>query len=55
MPIEHEAKLSALLALRQHTEYLILRITRGRPCLNYFKELTHERLVKASQFHVRII
>ena len=50
MPIKHKAKPSALLASRQLTEYFILRIARARPCFNCFKELTHERLVKAYPF-----
>ena len=50
MPIKHKAKLSALLASRQHTECFILHIARARPYFNCFKELTHECLVKAYLF-----
>ena len=50
MPIKHEAKPSALLALRQCAKCFILCIARARPCFNCFKELTHERLVKAYPF-----
>ena len=52
MPIKHQAKPSALLASRQHTECFILPIARARPCFSYFKEITHERLVKAYPFQV---
>ena len=41
---------SALLALRQHAEYFILRKARAMPCFNYFKEFTHECLVKTYPF-----
>ena len=46
--IKHKAKLSALLASRQHAECFILRI--ARPCFNCFKELTRECLVKGCLF-----
>ena len=52
MPIKHETKLSAYLALRQHAEYFILHIATARPCFNCFKELTHEHLVKAYRFQL---
>ena len=52
MPINHEEKSSALLALRQHAECFILHIARARPCFNCFKEFTHERLVKAYLFQL---
>ena len=50
MPIKHEAKPSALLVLKQFAKCYILCIGRARPCFNYFKELTHECLVKAYPF-----
>ena len=43
-------KLSDLLASKYHAECFILRIGRDRPCFNCFKELIHERLVKAYRF-----
>ena len=49
MLIKHEVKLSALLELRQHAKYY-LRIARARPFFKCFKEVTHERLVKAFPF-----
>ena len=52
MPIKHEAKPSAYLALRQRAECFILHIATARPCFNCFKELTHEHLVKAYLFQV---
>ena len=51
MPIKCEAKLSALLAWRQHAECFVLYISRARPCFNCFKELTHERLLKLTHFN----
>ena len=50
MPIWHNVKLSALLESRQHAKCFILHIPRARPCLNCFKELTKECLVKAYPF-----
>ena len=50
MPIKHKAKPSILMALRQHVKCFILHIARARLCFNCFKELTHERLVKAYPF-----
>ena len=47
---KHAAKLSSLLASRQHTMCFILHIARARSCFNCFKELTHECLVKAYPF-----
>ena len=50
--INREAKLSALLALKQHAKCFILHIARARDrvCFNCFKEHTHEGLVKAYPF-----
>ena len=42
--------LSALLESRQHAKCFILHIPRARPCLNCFKDLTKECLVKAYPF-----
>ena len=52
MPIKHETKPIALLALSQHTECFIVCIARARPCLKCFKELTYEHLVKAYPFQL---
>ena len=43
--IEHEAKLSALLALRQHANWFISCIARARPCFNSLRDLPMNTLV----------
>ena len=47
-----EAKLSALLVLKQCAECFILHIARVQPCFNRFKKVTHEHLVKAYPFQL---
>ena len=49
MPLKHEAVPRAFI-VRQCTECFILCIARVRPCFSYFKELTHECLVKDNPF-----
>ena len=46
MPIKHEVKPSALLALRQHAECFVLCMARARLHVNCFKVLYHKYLVK---------
>ena len=42
--IKHEAKMSALLALRPGTKCFIFHIARARQCFNYFVEFQGEHL-----------
>ena len=50
--INHEMHGQDANEARGEAKCFILRVVRARPCFNYFKELTHESLVKAYPFQL---